>query len=344
MTFYATSTHVPETRDQRASTRLDWFGAGVTVIGLGGVTFGLIQGPGSGWSSKLVLLSLIVGSAALASFPFIELRTPNPMVPLQLFLSSNFTGSNLATLGVYFSFSGFFLFLVLKLQQVQGYTPIEAGASLLPVTLLLLLLSPRVGGLIARLGARILMGTGAAIVALAFFLMALMGRDPSYWTQILPAVIVLALGMCLFITPLTATVMGAVPPDSVGVASGVNNAVSRIAALLAIAVLGVLVVTQFQSALTARLGATGIASGPRAALISNATRLADDPIPKGMTRAQRQAVESAIKDSYVVAFRWAMGTCALLCLLSSFVSFAMIRPEAAVAPAGGEAIAGTAAG
>ena len=145
------------------------------------------------------------------------------MVPLSLFRSSNFTGSNLATLGVYFSFSGAFLFLVLKLQQVQGYSPIEAGAALLPVTIILMFLSPRIGGLIGRFGARLLMTSGAAIIAISFLLLSLLGRSAPYWTEFLPSVIVLSLGMSLFITPLTTTVMGAVPPDSVELRPGLTT-------------------------------------------------------------------------------------------------------------------------
>ena len=327
MTFYATARHVPETRDDDAPRHLDWPGAALTVVGLGGVTFALIQGPTTGWTSPIVLGTLLVGVACLLIFPFIELRSSNPMVPLKLFRSSNFTGANLATLGVYFSFSGGFLFLVLKLQQVQHYTPLEAGAALLPVTVLLLFLSPRVGGLIGRFGARPLMASGASLVALAFLLLALMGRDPSYWLQLFPTIIVLGLGMCLFITPLTATVMGAVPSALVGAASGINNAVSRVAGLLAIAILGVVVVVGFQSALRTNLRGTGIGGHAKAALIKHADRLADDPLPARLSPVQRASVQSAIYDAYLIGYRWAMITCAVLCGVSAVISALMIRPE-----------------
>lgn len=327
LTVYATSLHVPETRDQRASSRLDWAGAAATVLGLGGITYGLIQGPESGWSSGLVVAALIGGGAALVAFPFIELRARNPMAPLGLFRSSTFSGSNLATVGVYFSFSGAFLFLVLKLQQVQGYTPLEAGAALLPITALLLLLSPRVGGLIGRFGARLLMSVGAATIATGFVLFALMGASPDYWTRLLPVIILLALGICIFVTPLTATVMGAVPPESVGVASGINNAVSRVAGLLAVAILGVVVVVEFRSSLTNRLSGLGLPSTARSSLISGATRLADDPLPPGLSPRQRVSVTGAIQNSYVDGFRWAMGVCAVLSLLSAGASVTMIRRE-----------------
>ena len=327
LTFYAASRHVPETRDEVASRDLDWLGAAFTAVGLGGVTFALIQGPSTGWSNPVVLGALLVGVACLAIFPFVELRSPNPMMPLNLFRSSNFTGANLATIGVYFSFSGGFLFLVLQLQQVQHYTPLEAGAALLPVTVLLLFLSPRVGGLIGRFGARLLMGSGAAVLALAFMLLGLVGQSPSYWLQLFPTIVVLGLGMCLFITPLTATVMGAVPPTLVGAASGINNAVSRVAGLLAIAILGVVVVAGFQSALTSNLASSGVSPHVSATLAHHADQLANDPIPAGLPAGQHRLVQSAIYEAYLVGYRWAMMACALLCALSALVSAVMIGPE-----------------
>jgi len=339
LTFYATARHVPETRDESASRNLDWPGAAFTVVGLGGVTFALIQGPSNGWTNPAVLGTLIVGAVCLAIFPFVEQRSSNPMVPLNLFRSSNFTGANLATVGVYFSFSGGFLFLVLKLQQVQHYTPVEAGAALLPVTVLLLFFSSRVGGLIGRFGARLLMTAGAAIVALAFLLLGLMGQDPSYWLQLFPTIVVLGIGMCLFITPLTATVMGAVPPTLVGAASGINNAVSRVAGLLAIAILGVVVVAGFQSSLTTNLNAIGINSHAKSSLIQHADKLADDPIPGGLTPTQRTEVQSAIYDAYLTGYRWAMLSCAVLCALSAVISALMIKPEPVARVMEAEAVA-----
>ncbi len=336
ITLLAAIAHVPETHDPNASKHLDWMGAAATVVGLGGLTFGLIQGPEIGWTNALVLLSLVVGAIALLLFPFVEESVRNPMVPLHLFRSSNFTGSNLATLGVYFAFNGGFLFIVLKLQQVQGYSPLEAGSALIPLTVLLLVLSPRVGGLIPRFGARLLMTSGAGVLTLAFALFAAMGRSPSYWIFILPTIIVMGLGMCLFITPLTATVMAAVPADLVGVASGVNNAVSRVAALLAIALLGVVVVGEFESSLGDRLHSAGIQPGPRAALLAHASRLADDPIPRGLTPAERARAHAALLDAYVSGYRWAMGSCAILCALSAIVSGLTIRPEAFTAPESAE--------
>ncbi len=293
LTLLATIRHVPENRDADASRQLDWMGSLATVVGLGGVTFGLIEGPGIGWLSPWVLASLVIGSICLIAFPFIERVSPHPIVPLSLFRSSDFTGSNLATLGVYFAFSGGFLFVVLKLQQVQHYTPLEAGAAFLPTTILLLVLSARVGGLIGRFGARLLMMTGSAVIALAFGLLAIQGRDVSYWTQLLPAIVVLGLGMSIFITPLTATVMGSVPGKLVGAASGINNAVSRVASLLAVAVLGVVVVSAFQSSLASRSRHLGLGPSARASLSQHADRLADDPLPAALSPKERAAVRES---------------------------------------------------
>lgn len=329
ITALASIRHVPETRDERASKHLDWLGSFLAVFGLGGLTFGLIQGPESGWASFLVLASLAIGSLGIILFLWIESASPNPIFPLPLFRSANFSGSNLATLGVYFSFSGAFLFLVLKLQQVQGYTPLEAGAALLPLTVLLLALSSLVGSQISRFGARLLMTVGAGAVALAFALIGFTGSNAPYWTQLFPPIILLGLGMCLFITPLTATVMGAVPTDQVGAASGINNTVSRVAGLLAVAILGIVVVAGFQSSLKSKLSSLGIPSRAKAQLITRSPRLADDPIPRYLGAPERRKVLTALRASYIEGFRWAMLTCAGLCLLSSLASYLLIRSEPA---------------
>jgi EmrB/QacA subfamily drug resistance transporter len=327
VTALATIMHIPETKDSLAGTDVDWLGAIATIVGLGGITYGLIQGPAAGWGDPLVVGSLAIGALALASFPVIELHVRQPMVPLKLFRSRNFTGSNLATTGVYFSFNGAFLFLVLKLQQIQGYTPLEAGAALIPITFVLLVLSPRVGGLLGRYGARALMSVGSTIIATAFVLFAVMGTNPPYWTALFPVVVVLAMGMVIFITPLTATVMGAVPSGSVGVASGVNNAVSRVAGVLAVAILGLVVVTQFRSDLSTSLAPLNLPAGARTALVDGSTRLARDRIPHSLPPSNQAEVRSDIRSSYLFGFRWAMGTCAGLCFFSAIASFVVIRRD-----------------
>jgi EmrB/QacA subfamily drug resistance transporter len=320
--------HVPENWNAGAARNLDWIGAAATVIGLGGLSFGLIEGPERGWASPLVLASFVVGVAGLVLFPFWELRAPHPIVPLRLFRIRNFTGSNLVTLGVYFTFYGALLFFVLDLQQIQGYTPLEAGAALLPITILLMLLSPRIGGLMTRTGSRLPMSVGPLIIGIGFALLLTSGRTTSYAINFLPAIIILGLGMSIFVTPLTATVMASVPESDVGSASGINNAVSRVASVLAIAVLGAIFAARFQNDLSAALSHLSLPAGARHALIQHADRLADDPIPRALTAAQHAAARDAIQLAYLSAFHWAMGSCAILCLICAGVSALTIRDGA----------------
>lgn len=323
--IWITAQHVPENHNPDASRNLDWIGAAATVVGLGGLSFGLIEGPELGWGSPLVVASFVAGIAGLLFFPFWEMRVPHPLVPLRLFRIRNFSGSNLVTLGIYFTFTGALFFFVIDLQQVQGYSPLEAGAALLPVTFLLLMLSPRIGALMSRTGSRLPMTAGPLIIAVGFALLLTGGQHASYLVNFLPAIIILGLGMSLFVTPLTATVMSSVPATDVGSASGVNNAVSRVASVLAIAVLGVIFAARFQSDLSSALAHLSLPASAQQALNSHADRLADDPIPGGLSAAQHAAAHNAIVNAYISAFHWAMGTCALLCLICAGMSAALIR-------------------
>jgi hypothetical protein len=307
---------------------LDWPGALAIVVGLGGLTYALIQGPSVGWGDPLVLLSILAGAAGILFFPLREWRARDPMVPLDIFRSTTFNGANLATLGVYFTFAGALLFLVLDLQQIQGYSPLSAGAALLPITLLLLFLSPRVGGLMHRFGARVFMTAGPLFIAAGFFLLSEMGRSAPYWTHLLPGIVVMGFGMSLFVTPLTATVMAAVPPSRVGVASGISNTLTRVASLLAIALLGLIVGSRFSSVLASSLNHAHLPPAARSALLAHAGRLADDPIPHALSPAQRDAVRRAIAVAYVDGYRWTMWSCGAICLASAIVCAVTIRPDA----------------
>lgn len=312
--------HMPPNRDEQASPILDLPGAAAVVAGLGGLTYALIEGPQTGWTTPSVVLAIVVGVAGVLLFPLREAVTRHPMVPLGVFRSSDFSGSNLATIGVYFSLSGVLLFLVLDLQQVQGYSPIEAGLALIPITLLLLFLSPRVGTLTGRVGPRLLMTAGPVVVAAGFVLLLFDGRHTSYIGGVFPGIAVIGLGMSLFVTPLTATVMGSVPEGLAGIASGVSNTLTRVASLLAIATLGIIVFSRFDSSLSASTRHLGISPEARASLLAHADRLADDPVPAHLDTRQRAAVRGAIDDAYIDGFRWAMGTCAVLCLLSAGIA------------------------
>ena len=227
--------HVPETVDPEAVPGIDALGAALAALGLAGVTFALIEAPSLGGSSSGIVLAAVVGAACLASFVAAERRVRRPMLPLDIFASRQFVGANLVTLVVYGALGGVMFLLMLELQQVVGYSPLQAGAAGLPMTVLMLLLSARAGRLAQRIGPRLPMTLGPLVVALGTLLMARIGSGADYLGVVLPAVVVFGLGLALTVAPLTATVLAAADPRHAGVASAVNNAVARLAGLLAVA-------------------------------------------------------------------------------------------------------------
>jgi EmrB/QacA subfamily drug resistance transporter len=232
----AATRHVPETRDPTAKGRLDAPGATLAALGLAGVTYALIEAPGHG-ASPLILLSAIAGVLALIAFVVVERRSPNPMMPLTMFASRQFTAANLVTVVVYAALGGVFFLLVAFLQISCGYSPVAAGAASLPVTALMLTLSARSGALAQRIGPRVPLTVGPLVIAAGLLLMTRIQPGDAYVTSVLPAVIVFGLGLTLVVAPVTATVLAAADARHSGIASGINNAVSRVAGLLAVSVL-----------------------------------------------------------------------------------------------------------
>ncbi|HZZ96035.1 MAG TPA: MFS transporter [Jatrophihabitantaceae bacterium] len=236
--------HVPETRDEHATGRLDVAGAASAAIGLALVIYALTEGPDQGWPSSVVA-SLVIGLVVIAGFVVREARTANPMLPLGLFRSRQFSGANVVTLVVYAALSGALFLLPVQLQRVVGFSPVAAGSALLPVTAVMLLLSARMGRLAQRIGPRKPMTLGPIVAGAGLALLTELGPSSSYLTSVLPAMILFALGLSATVAPLTATVLAAAPPHQIGIASAVNNDVARTAGLLAVAVLpGVAGITQ----------------------------------------------------------------------------------------------------
>jgi len=324
--------HVPESRDKE-SKGLNWPGATLATIALGGIVYGLIESSRLGFGNPAIIVALIGGVLTGIAFVIVEARqgkVGNPMLPLKLFKSTNFSGANLLTLFLYTALSGALFFLPLNLIQVQGYSATAAGAALLPFIVIMFLLSRWSGGLIKHYGAKLPLVIGPIIAATGFGLFMLPGAGnvggevPSYWVTFFPAVVVLGLGMAVSVAPLTTTVMNAVPQNRAGVASGINNAVSRTAGLLAVAVLGIVLLHTFNSELDRRLQSMGVTPEVKQALDQQRTRLAATEVPATVETALGMSLKQAINESFVAGYRRVALVSGALALLSALSAWWLI--------------------
>jgi EmrB/QacA subfamily drug resistance transporter len=233
-----------EQPEHSKSVRLDVWGAVLCSLGLSGSVFGLIEQPHYGWRSPTILAPLIGGVLLLAEFIWHEARTKMPMLPLSLFSIRNFRVGNIATIAIYGGLSVATFLIVIFLQQIGGYSAFEAGLSLLPVTIIMFLLSPRFGALAGKYGPRVFMALGPMIAGGGFLLMLRVVTHVDYWTQLLPGVLVFAFGLSATVAPLTSAVLGDIESHEAGIASAVNNAIARIAGLITVAMVGVIVGTR----------------------------------------------------------------------------------------------------
>lgn len=311
---------VPESHNEKASRKIDFLGALLTMLGLAGLTYGFTRAPELGFSDVTVLGALIGGVLSLVAFVFVEARSDHPMVPLSLFKSRSFSGTNLLTLFLYAALAGYQIFLSLNLQQVQGYRPEIAGLAFMPFSIILGAMGRWSGGLVDRVGARLPLIIGPSLVGVGFALSALPGLtagESDYWLTYFPTFLFMAIGMGVTVAPLTTTVFASAPQESAGIASGFNNAVARTASVLAIAILGSLALFTFGGSLQTRTADFSLTDSARVELNEEARKLADAAVPAGLDAATTENVTLAIKWSFIDTFRLVALICAGLSFLSA---------------------------
>lgn len=322
--LFITWNRVPESRDEDVKGSIDWPGAVLATIGLGGVVFGLIESNSRGLSA-IVIASFALGIASLIAFVIVESRRDEPMMPLGLFRSPAFAGANLLTLLLYAGLGGLLFFLPFSLIQVQGYSPTAAGAALMPFVLTLFVLGHWAGGLVDRYGSKIPLTIGPLIAAAGFALFAWPGADAgSYWTSFFPGVIVMSVGMAIAVAPLTTTVMGAVEERHAGTASGISNAVSRTAGLIAVAVFGVIMLNSFGNSFAQRLNGLQLQPSVQEQLLQQSGDLAALKIPDEVNVEERILITNAVQESFVKGFRYLAFVAAGLAAASALFAWLMI--------------------
>ena len=313
---------VPESRNAQSGGKLDWAGASLATLALAGITFALIEGHRSG---LIFPIAGGIGMLSLASLLLVETRSPAPMLPLGLFRSANFTGANLLTFFLYTALNGLLFFFPLNLIQVQHYSATEAGAALLPLILTMFLLSRWSGGLIERYGTRAPLTVGPLIAALGFALAALPGIGGSYWATFFPAVAILGIGMSVSVAPLTTAVMNAVPVEQSGIASGINNAVSRLASLFSVAIFGLVLLTAFRHDVDRRLGPLHLPIAEQQSIETQRSRL-------GAIQTKNPHVQHAIDEAFVFGFRRIIWLAVALSLAAAGCAQVLTKEPAASFP------------
>jgi EmrB/QacA subfamily drug resistance transporter len=324
---------VAESRGGHTPHDIDWAGALLASAGLGGLVYGLIEIPARGWNDPVILVALIVGLFLLAAFVRVEATIASPMLPIDVFRSRTFSGTNLLTFLLYAALGGAFFFLPLNLIQVQGYSATGAGAALMPLIAIMFVLSRWAGGLIARYGSKGPLIVGPIIAAAGFALLGLPAVGGRYWSTFLPGIVVLGFGMVITVAPLTTTVMSSVDAGQSGVASGINNAVARTAGLMAVAILGIVVGTVFSEQLRLRLADRPLPAAVRATLFEQQARWAGAEVPTSLTPELQITIRRDIEESFVTAFRVAMFTSAALAVLGAASAVLLVSATPAASAA-----------
>lgn len=310
---------IPRVEEGRAQARVDWIGAALCAVGLAGPVFALIQQPAQGWASPGVLTPGLGGIAIFSLFLAYEKRIAHPMLELSLFSRRNFAIGNVETFAMYAGLSILFFFLVLFLQQVAGYDALEAGLATLPTTAVMFTLSRRMGRLADRYGPRVFMGGGPLLAACGLLLMLRLDAGVNYFTDLLPALLVFALGLSMTVAPLTATVLADADERNAGVASGINNAIARVAGLMGIAALGAVVAAQFGESIDDRLAGAQLSAEGRVAVEAAKKRNLAVIDPAGLSPDEGRRLVEASESASVTAFRTGMGISATLVALGGII-------------------------
>ncbi len=325
---------LPESRGPASSAGIDRLGAVLATLSLGGLVFALTEVTTRGWAATEVWGAFVLGIVGLLAFVRVEASVSAPMLPLALFDVRDFTGANALTLLLYAALGGGLYFVPLNLIQVQGYGAAAAGAAMLPFIAIMFALSRWSGRLVDRFGPKIPLVAGPVVAAAGFALFAVPAIGGTYWQTFFPAVCVLGLGMAITVAPLTTTVMNAVGTDLAGVASGINNAVSRTAALVAIAVFGIVMAAAFDAELGTRLARLDAPRDVVRALTLQQDKLAGIVVPAGLDDVVASAARQAIGMAFVAGFRWIMLACMMLSLASALTAWLMIGGDPEPRPAG----------
>jgi len=318
---------VPESKGELAKCKIDYWGAVLATVGLGGIIYGFIESAALGFANPIVLGSMLAGALALIGFVIVENKVEAPMMPLKLFRSKTFSGANLVTLLMYASLGGALFFLPFAMIQIFDYTAIEAGASFLPIIILLFVFSRWSGGLVDKYGAKLPLVYGSTIQAIGYILFAVLGGGGSYFYTFFPGMFVLGLGLALSVAPVTTAVMNAVDTAFTGTASGINNAVSRVSGLIAIAILGIVMLFLFGLRMDSGMHLQSIPEEVQIAFKGEYINLADAEMPIGISPKIEQKLKELIEISYVSSFNILMYIAASLSLLSALVAWLMVRDE-----------------
>ncbi len=326
--LYIQWTKIPESRAEPAGAPIDYPGAILATVGLAGITYSFISMSEYGAVTPTIQLSLLVGILSLAGFFWVQTRSPHPMVPLGLFRSRTFLGANLQTLFLYGALNLLSFFLSLNIVQIQGYSPTVAGFAFLPFIIMMMVLSRWAGSLADRIGPRRPLIVGPTISGFSFLWLSFAGLTrtlPEAFLTFLPPIILFGIGMAITVAPLTAAVMTEVPPKFAGTASGVNNAISRTAGVLAIAIIGALAINLFGHQLARLSARLPLAAETRQELLNEANQLAETTVPPDVPADLYPTVELIIKTAFIEMHRVVMIICAALSWLSALIAYFLIE-------------------